>query len=192
MKNKFILLATLALTLASASCSKKGGGEGEPEPEKTFISIEGHRFSTMTEETYESTRFFSTSLNRSFKTSDVTTDNAAKIDLCFGVISQGLYGFMSPDDKQYGIKNAGATKTEYMLDWKAEKISEAEFAAISKSEDFNKFTFKANQEAISYSSKVPFFCFFRNAAGKMGVIKITKISPVGMDPCVVADIKVQK
>lgn len=192
MKNNLLFFAALALPLLFANCSSKDGGEEEPTPTSTILSIDGHRFSSDVDEDFESARFFSTSLNRSIKVADVTAENAPKIDLGLGTISTTLFFFMSPDHEQYGIKNPGATKTEYMLDWNSEKITEAEFAAISESSDFDKYTFTANNESFPYNAETPFFCFFRNAAGKKGVMKITGITQVGMNPGVTVDIKVQK
>jgi hypothetical protein len=194
MKTKFLILAAMALPLLFTNCSSNGGVEPEPEPEPTILTFKNHLFSSDMEEGHEAARFFSTSLNQSIKVSGVTDENAPKIDLGFGSMENVLYFFVSPNDTQYGIGNANATKTEYMLDLDGEKITAAEFDAIAESGDFAKFSFAPNKEGFGNTSAEdgPFFCFFKNSAGKIGVMKITKLSPVGTNPGVTVDIKMQK
>jgi hypothetical protein len=194
MKNKLFLLAALALPLVFTACSKDDDKQSEEET-STILTFENHRFSIDGSENYESARFFSTSLNQSIHIADITAENAPKIDLGIGSMGAIMYFFVSPDDKSFGIGNAGATKTEYMLDLDCKIMTEAKFAAIDESDDFSQYTFTANSESFPYDATedgASFFCFFKNAAGKMGVMKVKEIIQVGMDPRVVADIKMQK
>jgi hypothetical protein len=190
MKNKLILLAVAMLPLVFANCSEKGNDE-KPEDTTTILTFTDKKFSTVDERS-ESARFFSTSLDQSIKLADVTAENAPKIDLGLGVMASTMCFFVSPDDADYGIENDAATKTEYMLDLKGEKITAEQFDAIDESADFDGFEFTSNKESFPFSSTVPFFCFFKNAAGKMGVMKITEVTKIGSDPAVTVDIKVQK
>ena len=206
MKNKFFILAAIALPLMFTNCSN-GGDDNNKQPGPgpgpirvlNIFQFTDVKFATVMDESHDSARFFSTSRDQSIKVADVTDENAPAIDLGFAWsndVDNGVYIFVSPDNAEKGIGNAGATKTEYMMDRMSVIISDEEFDALTENSDFDKFEFVPDSRRESFPSfyDVPFYCFFKNAAGKMGVIKIKEIiaDGEGPDPAITVDIKMQK
>lgn len=146
--------------------------------------------------------FFSTSLRKVIKQSEVDETNGNKIDLVFFGLSQSFsFNLFTSPDSASGWTFApipGATKTKFIN--KQETCGcNTNFSAT----DFDNTTTGSALDGLNITtttggngefnnSTVPRIVLFQNSAGKKGAIKIKQFVEAGQQSYIVCDIKVQK
>jgi hypothetical protein len=153
---------------------------------KTFKDV---AFSLDRSEGYDAGLYFSTELGKSFKTSKIDAATLPKIDIAFYSASHSLNYFMSPNDVDYGIKNA---TNSLFINTQKDLLTIEQFNKIEKASDFETIKIDADDDDSFPDTQMPNVVLFKNAAGKKGAIYIKSVHRVGYDPRIVVDIKIQK
>jgi hypothetical protein len=152
---------------------------------KTYTNI---TFSLDQSEGFDAGRYFSTELGKSFKKSQIDVAILPKIDIAFYSGGFSLDYFMSPNDSDYGIKNA--TTSQFINVQK--DLTIGQFNKIEQASDFNTIKIDADDDDSFPDNKTPNVVLFKNAAGKKGAIYVKSVTRVGSNPRIVVDIKIQK
>ncbi|WP_264563951.1 hypothetical protein [Flavobacterium sp. N3904] len=153
---------------------------------KTFTNV---TFSLDQSEGYDAALYFSTELGKSFKTSKIDAATLPKIDIAFYSANYSLNYFMSPNNADYGIKNAPLT---LFINAQKDLLTIDQFNKIEKGSDFESIKIDTDDDDSFPDDKTPNVVLFKNAAGKKGAIYIKSVHRVGYDPRIVVDIKIQK
>jgi hypothetical protein len=153
---------------------------------KTFSNV---TFSLDRSEGFDAGLYFSTELGKSFKTSTIDAATLPKIDIAFYGASYSLNYFLSPNDVDYGIKNATLS---LFINTQKDILSIDQFNKIEKDSDFDAIQIDTDDDDSFPDSQMPNVVLFKNAAGKKGAIYIKSVHRVGYDPRIVVDIKIQK
>jgi hypothetical protein len=153
---------------------------------KTFTDV---TFSLDQSEGYDAGLYFSTELGKSFKTSKIDAATLPKIDIAFYSANYSLNYFLSPNDAEYGIKNATLS---LFINAQKDLLTIEQFNKMTKGSDFDTIKIDTDDDDSFPDDKTPNVVLFKNAAGKKGAIYIKSIHRVGYDPRIVVDIKIQK
>ncbi|WP_281239497.1 hypothetical protein [Flavobacterium praedii] len=153
---------------------------------KTFTDV---TFSLDQSEGYDAGLLFSTELGKSFKKSKIDAATLPKIDIVFYSSNSSLNYFMSPNNADYGIKNATAS---IFINAPNDLMTIENFKNIVKGSDFETIKIDTDDYDSFPDSQMPNVVLFKNAAGKKGAIYIKSVHRVGYDPRIVVDIKIQK
>jgi hypothetical protein len=153
---------------------------------KTFTDVS---FSLDQSESFDVGRYFSTELGKSYKANQIDATVLPKIDVAFYSGGSSLDYFISPNESEYGIKNA--TSTIY-INYQKDVMTIEQFSKIEKGSDFDTIKIDIDDEESFPDSATPNVVLFKNAAGKKGVIYIKSVHRVGGNPRIVVDIKIQK
>jgi hypothetical protein len=173
------------------SCSSDGETKNETSAtdNTTLKSFTDVTFSLDRSESYDAGLYFSTELGKSFKTSKIDATTLPKIDIAFYSSSYTLNYFMSPNNADYGIKNAART---LFINAQKDLLTIDQFNKITKGSDFENIKIDSDDDDSFPDSQMPNVVLFKNAAGKKGAIYIKSVHRVGYDPRIVVDIKIQK
>lgn len=187
---KISLLALLSAMLFN-SCSnddetKTNPAVTETTTLKTFKDV---TFSLDQSEGYDAGLYFSTELGKSYKTSKIDATTLSKIDIAFYSDSSSLNYFLSPNNSDYGIKDATLT---LFINNQKDLLTIEQFNKIEKGSDFDTIKIETDDDDSFPDDKTPNIVLFKNAAGKKGAIYIKSVHRVGYDPRIVVDIKIQK
>ncbi len=146
--------------------------------------------------------FFSTSLRKVIKQSEVDATNGSKIDIVFFGLSQSFSFnlFASPDSAAAWTFASipGAAHTKFINKQEScgcsAGFSVADFDNASTGAAFDELniTTTAGGSGEFDNSLVPRIVLFQNSAGKKGAIKIKQFAEAGQQSYIVCDIKVQK
>lgn len=153
---------------------------------KTFTDV---TFSLDQSEGYDAGLYFSTELGKSFKTSKIDATTLPKIDIAFFSANYSLSYFLSPNNDNYGIKNA---TTSIFINAPKDLMTIDQFNKITKGSDFENIKIDSDDDDSFPDSQMPNVVLFKNAAGKKGAIYIKSVHRAGYDPRIVVDIKIQK
>lgn len=153
---------------------------------KTFKDV---TFSLDQSEGYDAGLYFSTELGKSFKKSQIDATVLPKIDIVFHSFSYTLNYFASPNDPDYGIKDATLS---LFINAQKDLLTIEQFNKIEKGSEFDAIKIDADDDESFPDEQTPNVVLFKNAAGKKGAIYIKSVHRVGYDPRIVVDIKVQK
>ncbi|CAN1514876.1 hypothetical protein MCETHM1_00907 [Flavobacteriaceae bacterium] len=183
------LVCISALFFNSCSSDDETKNETSATDNTTLKTFNDVTFSLDRSESYDAGQYFSTELGKSFKTSKIDATTLPKIDIAFFSASYTLSYFLSPNDADYGIKNASKT---IFLNAPIGIINVDQFKKIEKGSDLDGYKIDADDDDSFPDSSMPNVVLFKNAAGKKGVIYIKSVHRVGYDPRIVVDIKIQK
>jgi len=181
-----LLFCTVFLTNCSNDDTTPNTVAPTTETLKTFTDV---TFSLDRSEGYDAGLYFSTELGKSFKTSKIDATIASKIDIAFFSANYSLNYFLSPNDEDYGIKNAS---TSIFINAPKGTITIDQFKKIEKGSDFELYQIDKDDDDSFPDSQMPNVVLFKNAAGKKGAIHIKSVHRAGYDPRIVVDIKIQK
>lgn len=186
MKNTII--TTVFASLIFLSCSKDDAEETLSdllEEEITLTVFTDVEFAQDNDDT-DYGRFFSTTDETIYKTSEVDETTGPKIDLVYQGSTSTFIFFESPDDlfdSNFEIPGATSTKVTNF----ESGFSVADFDAMTDSEPLKNLTVTHDQNSIG-SLDFPLIVLFENAAGKKGAIKLKAINSDRL----LVDIKVEK
>jgi hypothetical protein len=153
---------------------------------KTFKDV---TFSLDQSEGFDAALYFSTELGKSYKTKQIDAAILPKIDIAFYSSSYTLNYFTSPNDADYGLKNATLS---LFINTQKDLLTIDQFNKIEKGSEFDAVKIEADDDDSFPDSQMPNVVLFKNAAGKKGAIYIKSVHRVGYDPRIVVDIKIQK
>ena len=182
----FVFISSILFNSCSSDDSEKTDSAADTSTLKTFTDV---TFSLDQSEGYDAGLYFSTELGKSFKTSKIDASTLPKIDIAFYSSSYTLNYFMSPNNSDYGIKNAPLT---LFINAQKDILTIEQFKKIVKSSDFDAIKIDTDDDDSFPDDKTPNVVLFKNAAGKKGAIYIKSVHRVGYDPRIVVDIKIQK
>ncbi|OOG77328.1 hypothetical protein [Flavobacterium sp. A45] len=182
----FVFISSILFNSCSSDDSEKTDSAADTSTLKTFTDV---TFSLDQSEGYDAGLYFSTELGKSFKTSKIDAATLPKIDIAFYSSSYTLNYFMSPNNSDYGIKNAPLT---LFINAQKDILTIEQFKKIVKSSDFYAIKIDTDDDDSFPDDKTPNVVLFKNAAGKKGAIYIKSVHRVGYDPRIVVDIKIQK
>ncbi|WP_268847004.1 hypothetical protein [Flavobacterium aestivum] len=185
LTQKITLLLFISSTLF-ISCSKDDTTATDNTTIKTFKDV---TFSLDQSEGYDAGLYFSTELGKSYKTKQIDAAILPKIDIEFYSSSDKLNYFTSPNDGDYGLKNATLS---LFINTQKDLLTIEQFNKIEKGSDFDALKIDTDDDDSFPDSQMPNVVLFKNAAGKKGAIYIKSVHRVGYDPRIVVDIKVQK
>lgn len=185
---KMIALSFISVTLLS-SCSSDEDKKATIEDLPTLETFRGVSFTLDQSEGFDAGKYFSTELAKSYKTEEIDATILPKIDIAFYSGGHSLNYFMSPDNEDYGIKNAPKT---LFINYQKDLLTVEQFNKIEKGSDLDSIIVTADDNESFPDSAVPNIVLFKNAAGKKGAIYIKSIHRVGFDPRIMVDIKIQK
>ncbi|MDR1783886.1 MAG: hypothetical protein LBR13_06480 [Dysgonamonadaceae bacterium] len=148
----------------------------------------------------ESGQFFSSSMRKVLKESEIDENTGSKIDFVFFALNEQFTycRFLSPDSADLFTFSPipSATKTFIINDInKAEtNFTERDFDMMVDDLPLRSFAIKTNDTADLYFAlnTFPKLILFETFDGRKGVVKITKKTVAGLNSSVEADIKVQK
>ena len=173
------------------SCSSDNSDEKEPTKvdSKTIKTYTDVAFSLDESEGFDAGRYFSTETGKSYKKSQIDATILPKIDVAFYSGSYSLNYFMSPNESEFGIKNAPLT---LYVNYQRDIMTIDQFDKIDEASDFDVIKIDADDEESFPDSYAPNVVLFKNAAGKKGAIYVKSVHRVGYDPRIIVDIKIQK
>jgi hypothetical protein len=180
---------TLFLCLSALffnSCSNDETNNPETTTLKTFTDV---TFSLDQSEKYDAGLYFSTELGKSFKKNQIDATILPKIDIAFYSADSSLDYFLSPNDGDYGIKNAPLT---LFINVQQDILTIEQFNKIEKTSDFDTIKIDADDDDSFTDSNTQNVVLFKNTAGKKGAIYVKSVHREGSDPRIVVDIKIQK
>nr|WP_315197283.1 hypothetical protein [uncultured Flavobacterium sp.] len=183
---------TLFLCLAPMlfnSCSNDDSNETTKTDSATLKTFTDVTFSLDQSEGYDAGLYFSTELGKSFKTNKIDAAVLPKIDIAFYSSDHSINYFMSPNDSDFGIKNAPLT---LFINYQHDILTIDQFKKTEKASDFDTIKVDVDDDESFTDSNTPNVILFKNAAGKKGAIYIKSVHRVGYDPRIVVDIKIQK
>lgn len=188
---KIVLLASIISTTLLNGCLKNDTKTEPVEAETTTLkTFQDIAFSLDKSEGYDAGLYFSTELGKSYKTSQIDAIVLPKIDIAFFNFDRsGVNYFMSPNDKDNGIKNAPLT---LFINYTKNIFTVDQFNKITNGSDFDSIAITASDNESFPDSAAPNVVLFKNAAGKKGAICIKSIHRTGYNPRIVVDIKIQK
>jgi thioredoxin-related protein len=185
MNTKKLLIWTLVLSVLFAACTKNNNDDDNDTTDKneTIVTYNDISFS-LTANSSEYGRMFSTVTGKIYKDSEITVENGGKIDLVF-VSSNGTYNYFESPSlfKSVTIPNATSTKIQNLTT----TMTVEEFDAMTDAENLKSLTITYDEESFG-GSGYPKIILFENAAGKKGAIKVKSRNADVM----IVDIKVQK
>ncbi len=177
----------LSVLISFSACGDKDlGGQEEETVQETLVTYTDVAFARSSAEV-EYARFFSTSEGKSYKDSEITAGNGAKIDLAF-ISSVGMCYFVSPNSNDVNPAIPGATATLYMQKVAATVFTVEQFDAMTTDELLATLTITNDDMETFGTTGYPIVLLFKNAAGKKGAIKVKSINSQRL----IVDIKVQK
>jgi hypothetical protein len=183
----FVFLGTMLLNSCSSDDSTKTDADAtDTTTLKTFKDV---TFSLDQSEGFDAGLYFSTELGKSYKTKQIDAAILPKIDIAFYSSSYTLNYFTSPNDSDYGLKNATLS---LFINTQKDLLTIDQFNKIEKGSEFDAIKIDADDDDSFPDSQMPNVVLFKNAAGKKGAIYIKSVHRVGYDPRIVVDIKVQK
>lgn len=182
----FVFISSMLFNSCSSDDSEKTDSAADTSTLKTFTDV---TFSLDQSEGYDAGLYFSTELGKSFKTSKIDATTLPKIDIAFYSANYSLNYFMSPNNADYGIKNASIT---LFINAQKDLLTIEQFNKIEKSSDFDAIKIDTDDDDSFPDDKTPNVILFKNTAGKKGAIYIKSVHRVGYDPRIVVDIKIQK
>ena len=182
----FVFISSMLFNSCSSDDSEKTDSAADTSTLKTFTDV---TFSLDQSEGYDAGLYFSTELGKSFKTSKIDATTLPKIDIAFYSANYSLNYFMSPNNADYGIKNASIT---LFINAQKDLLTIEQFNKIEKGSDFDAIKIDTDDDDSFPDDKTPNVVLFKNAAGKKGAIYIKSVHRVGYDPRIVVDIKIQK
>lgn len=184
-----ITLFLCASALFLNSCSSDDSKDTTTTDSKTIKTFTDVTFSLDQSEGFDAGRYFSTELGKSYKKSQIDAATLPKIDIAFYSSSYTLNYFMSPNDTDFGIKNAPLT---LYINYQKDILTIDQFNKIEKATDFDGIKIDVDDEESFPDDSTPNIVLFKTAAGKIGAIYVKSVHRVGYDPRVVVDIKIQK
>jgi hypothetical protein len=135
------------------------------------------------------TLFFSTVLGKTFRAKEIDQTILPKIDIALYSPEKSLTFFTSPNDKEYGIKDATLS---FFLNNVKNQLTIDQFNKIEKASDFDHLKIDTDDDDSFTDEKTPKIVLFKNAAGKKGAIYIKSIHRDGYNSIILVDIKIQK
>jgi hypothetical protein len=178
--------STLFISCSSDDSPKKDTVTTDTTTLKTFKDV---TFSLDQSEGYDAGLYFSTELGKSYKTKQIDATILPKIDVAFYSSNYTLNYFTSPNDADYGLKNATLS---LFINTQKDLLTIDQFNKIEKGSEFDAIKIDADDDDSFPDSQMPNVVLFKNAAGKKGAIYIKSVHRVGYDPRIVVDIKIQK
>ncbi|PKB18217.1 hypothetical protein [Flavobacterium sp. 5] len=186
---KIALFLCLSVMLFNSCSSDDSKTETTKTDSATLITFTDVTFSLDQVEGFDAGRYFSTELGKSYKKSQIDATILPKIDIAFYSGGQSLDYFMSPNDSDYGIKNASLS---LFINYQKDLLTIDQFNKIEKASDFDTLKIDTDDDESFPDSYTPNIVLFKNASGKKGAIYIKSVHRVGYDPRIVVDIKIQK
>jgi hypothetical protein len=178
--------STLFISCSDDDSTKKDTVATDNTTLKTFKDV---TFSLDQSEGFDAGLYFSTELGKSYKTKQIDATILPKIDIVFYSSSYSLNYFTSPNDGDYGIKDATLS---LFINTQKDLLTIDQFNKIEKGSEFDAIKIDADDDDSFPDSQMPNVVLFKNAAGKKGAIYIKSVHRVGYDPRIVVDIKIQK
>lgn len=120
-----------------------------------------------------------------YKLSEVNNDNASKIDLGFGSMSNTMYFFVSLADDWFGFSEA--PKTQVVNYESTPSVTVSDFEAMEDDAKLSVLTITGTNDSFG-NSEIPGTVLFELASGKKGIIKTKAVN----SDRILVDIKIQK